>query len=79
MNSSFEILCPLVNRLGLSGDVLFYPELSDEDLDVKHLIGKFQICESQERKFMLNTVDCMAEQFLARHDKTETEKSEWNQ
>ena len=66
MNPSFDILRPIVRRLGISGDLLFYPELSDEDTDVKHLIGKF----------MLNTVDCMTEQFLAGHDKSETEKSE---
>lgn len=76
MNPSFDILRPIVRRLGISGDLLFYPELSDEDTDVKHLIGKFQICEPQERKLMLNTVDCMTEQFLAGHDKSETEKSE---
>lgn len=76
MNPSFDILRSIVRRLGISGDLLFYPELSDEDTDVKHLIGKFQICEPQERKFMLNTVDCMTEQFLAGHDKSETEKSE---
>lgn len=76
MNPSFEILYPIVNRLGISANILFNPELSDEDTDVKHLIGKFQVCEPQERKFMLNTVDCMTEQFLAGHDKSETEKSE---
>lgn len=76
MNPSFEILCPIVRRLGISGDVLFHPELSDEDLDVKHLIGKFQVCHPKERKFMLNTVNCMAEQFLAQHSESDAEKSE---
>lgn len=76
MNPSFEILYPIVNRLGISGDVLFNPELSDEDLDVKRLIGKFQICHPQERKFILNTVDCMAEQFLSQHSESDAEKSE---
>lgn len=76
MNPSFEILCPIVRRLGISGDVLFHPELSDEDLDVKHLIGKFQVCHPKERKFMLNTVDCMAEQFLSQHSESDTKDSE---
>lgn len=76
MNPSFDILRPIVRRLGISGDILFYPELSDEELDIKQLIGKFQSCRPQERKFMLNTVDCMAEQFLAGHDTPKTEKPE---
>ena len=76
MNPSFDILRPIVRRLGISGDVLFYPELSNEDMDVKHLIRKIQVCNPQEQKFMLNTVDCMADQFLAGHDTSETEKSE---
>lgn len=76
MNPSFEILCPIVRRLGISGDVLFHPELSDEDLDVKQLIGKFQACSSKDRKFMLNTVDCMVEQLLARQSGSETKDSE---
>lgn len=76
MNPSFEILCPIVRRLGISGDVLFHPELSDEDLDVKHLIGKFQVCHPKVRKFMLNTVDCMAEQFLSQHSESDTKDSE---
>lgn len=76
MNPSFDILRPIVRRLGISGDTLFYPELSDEELDIKHLIGKFQSCRPQERKFMLNTVDCMSEQFLAGHDMSKAEKPE---
>jgi len=76
MNPSFDILRPIVRRLGISGDALFYPELSDEELDIKHLIGKFQSCRPQEQKFMLNTVDCMSEQFLAGHDMSKTEKPE---
>lgn len=76
MNPSFEILYPIVNRLGISANILFNPEISDEDMDVEHLIGKFQICHPRERKFMLNTVDCMAEQFLAQHSESDAEKSE---
>ena len=76
MNPSFEILYPIVNRLGISANILFNPEISDEDMDIEHLIGKFQICHPQERKFMLNTVDFMTEQFLAQHSESDAEKSE---
>lgn len=76
MNPSFEILYPIVNRLGISANILFNPEISDEDMDVEHLIGKFQVCSSEDRKFMLNTVDCMVEQLLARQSGSETKDSE---
>ncbi len=79
MNPSFDILWPIVRRLGISGDALFYPELSDEELDIKHLIGKFQICHPQERKFMLNTVNCMTDQFLALHSESDVEQPNRNQ
>ena len=52
MNPSFEILYPIVNRLGISANILFNPEISDEDMDVEHLIGKFQICHPQERNIL---------------------------
>ena len=63
MNPSFEILYPIVNRLGISANI-------------QHLIGKFQVCRSEDRKFMLNTVDCMVEQLLARQSGSETKDSE---
>ena len=34
MNPSFEILYPIVNRLGISANILFNPEISDEDMDI---------------------------------------------
>ena len=76
MNPSFEILYPIVNRLGISANILFNPDSTEDEEEIQRLIGKFQICHPQERKFMLNTVDFMTEQFLAQHSESDAEKSE---
>lgn len=76
MNPSFEILYPIVNRLGISANILFNPDSTEDEEEIQHLIGKFQVCRSEDRKFMLNTVDCMTEQFLAQHSESDAEKSE---
>ncbi len=76
MNPSFEILYPIVNRLGISANILFNPDSTEDEEEIQHLIGKFQVCRSEDRKFMLNTVDCMVEQLLAQHSESDAEKSE---
>ena len=76
MNPSFEILYPIVNRLGISANILFNPDSTEDEEEIQHLIGKFQVCRSEDRKFMLNTVDCMVEQLLARQSGSETKDSE---
>ena len=76
MNPSFEILYPIVNRLGISANILFNPDSTEDEEEIQHLIGKFQVCNSEDRKFMLNTVDCMVEQLLARQSGSETKDTE---
>ena len=76
MNPSFEILYPIVNRLGISANILFNPDSTEDEEEIQHLIGKFQVCRSEDRKFMLNTVDCMVEQLLARQAGSEMKDSE---
>lgn len=66
MNPSFEILYPIVNRLGISANILFHPDSTEDEEETQHLIGKFQACNVADRKFVMNTVDCMVEQLLAR-------------
>ena len=79
MNHSFEILYPIVNRLGISANILFNPDSTEDEEEIQHLIGKFQVCSSEDRKFMLNTVDCMVEQLLARQSGSETKDPQRNQ
>ena len=57
----------VIYRLGLSADILFYPEMPEIEQQTKQLLGKFAACTAEERAFLLKTVDCMVEQILASH------------
>lgn len=65
-NPSFEILSSIVRRLAMSTDVLFYPDIEKVEEETKHLLCKFAACTEDERKFLLETVDFMVEQFIRR-------------
>ena len=78
MNPSYEILYSLVKRLGISANTLFNPEISDTAEEVQRFIGKFQACDSQSRKVLLNTLDYLAEQLLALQQDIDRQNSEWN-
>src|SRR5699024_7030550 len=65
MNPSYEILYPLIKRLGISANTLFDPEISDTDEKIQRFIGKFQSCSPENRQILLNTLDYLAEQLLA--------------
>ena len=64
MNPSYEILFPLIKRLGISANTLFDPSISAEDADIQQFIGKFQACSLENRQFLLNTLSYLAEQLL---------------
>lgn len=63
INPSFEVLLPIVRRLGMSADILFYPELKKQEAVSKQLQAQIAVCTDEERSFVLKTVDCMVEQF----------------
>lgn len=64
MNPSYEILYPLIKRLGISANSLFNPAISDTDEHIQRFIGKFQSCTPENQKVLLNTLDYLAEQLL---------------
>ena len=73
MNPSYEILYPLIKRLGISANTLFNPEISDTDEEIQRFIGKFQACIPENRKILLNTLDYLAEQLLTlQHNPSES-------
>lgn len=76
MNPSYEILYPLIKRLGISANTLFNPEISDTDQNIQRFIGKFQSCSSENRQILLNTLDYLAEQLLALQRNTKSKDSE---
>ena len=75
VNASIEVLADVIYRLGLSADVLFYPDMSKVEQQTKHLLCKFAACTEEERAFLLKTLDCMAEQMLSRHERAAGDKA----
>ena len=65
-NPSYEVLSDIIHRLGISADVLFFPDIEKQEKEVRHLLNKFAACTEDERQILLNTLDCLAEQFLKR-------------
>ena len=76
MNPSYEILYPLIKRLGISANTLFNPEISDTDEKIQRFIGKFQSCTPKNRQVLLNTLDYLAEQLLALQSHPRSKDSE---
>lgn len=64
MNPSYKTLCILIKRLGISANILFIPDLSDEERAIQHIIGKLQTCPQTEQQFLLNTLDHISNQLL---------------
>ena len=75
VNASIEVRADVIYRLGLSADVLFYPDMSKVEQQTKHLLCKFAACTEDERAFLLKTLDCMAEQMLSRHERAAGDKA----
>ena len=77
INPSYKVLSAIVHRLAMSADILFYPDTSQEKEEIRHLLSKFAACTEEERRFLLNTVVCMVEQFIShRQEDSSKEKSE---
>lgn len=75
VNASIEVLADVIYRLGLSADILFYPDMPQLEQQTKQLLCKFAACTEDERVFLLKTLDCMAEQMLSRHEKAVEDKT----
>ncbi|MDY3017015.1 MAG: helix-turn-helix transcriptional regulator [Blautia sp.] len=69
MNPSYDILFTIVNRLGLSANDLFNLTPSQPDKEVQQFIGKFNSCNSHNKKILINTLNFLAEQLLANQEK----------
>jgi transcriptional regulator with XRE-family HTH domain len=76
VNPSFEVLSDVIHRLGISADTLFFPDITEQEKETKHLLNKLAACSENEQQIILKTLDCMAEQFLRRRYGTPEKKSE---
>ena len=65
VNPSFEILFPIVNRLGLTTSDLFSVEPDEHKKAVNRFLGKFRACNRSNQLILLNTLGFLAEQLLA--------------
>ncbi len=65
-NPFYEVLSSVVHRLAMSTDILFYQDMAQVEEETKHLLCKFAACTEDERRFLLETLDCMVEQFIRR-------------
>lgn len=66
INPSYRVLSAIISyRLAMSADALFYPDIDRLEGEKNHLLSKFAACTEEERRFLLNTVDCMVEQFIS--------------
>ena len=74
-NPSYEVLSDIIHRLGISADTLFFPDITKQEEEIRHLLSKFAACTEDERQIFLKTLDCMAEQFLMRHYEPSKEKT----
>lgn len=65
VNPSYDILFPIVNRLGLTTSNLFSTEPDEHEEEVSRFLGKFRACSRSNQIVLLNTLDFLAEQLLA--------------
>lgn len=75
-NPSYETLSRLIERLGISANVLFQvsPPIVEEEL--QRFMGKFQSCSRDNQQILLNTLDFLTEQLLDLQQKSESHSSE---
>lgn len=76
MNPSYEILFPIVNRLGLTASDLFNVEPNEREEEIQRFLGKFKSCNRANQIILLHTLDFLAEQLLALQDESDTKGSE---
>lgn len=69
VNPSYECLDALVNTLGISANLLFHPDMSDQDAELERFIGKYLTCTKSERQLLLRTAEFMADQLIEQHAK----------
>lgn len=72
INPSYEVLATLKKRLGFSGETLFHPELEQDD-EINQFIGKYLACSERDRKILIRTLNCLANELLCKADTSEVD------
>ena len=71
VNPYYEILFPIVNRLGLTTSDLFNVEPDQQEEEINRFLGKFRACNRSNQLLLLETLDFLAEKLLVRQNKEE--------
>ena len=61
MNPSYEVLFPIIRRLGISADILFYPEASESDERLKRMNAQYNQASPKEKIVISDTVDFLSQ------------------
>ena len=72
INPSYEVLATFKTRLGFSGETLFHPELEQDD-EINQFIGKYLACSERDRKILIKTLNCLANELLCKTDTSEVD------
>ena len=75
-NPSYETLSRLIERLGISANVLFQVSNPIAEEELQRFMGKFQSCNRDNQKILLNTLDFLKEQLLDLQQESELNSSE---
>lgn len=60
MNPSYEILYALIHALGVSPNILFHSGISENERVKQEILGYIEICNSEDRQLILQTVQCLS-------------------
>lgn len=66
MNPSYEILKLLIKRLGISADLLFFPDFSEQATELFEFMQKYDACSEDDRQILLKTLYCLSDELLRR-------------
>ena len=56
---SFDILYKLIRELGISSDLIFYPERSDQDSEIEDLIRRLYSCDERSLEVIKATATAL--------------------
>ena len=71
-NATYDTLSRLIECLGVSADTLFPTKTPLENEKLQNLIRKVQLCNEQNQKILLNTINFLADQLLAEQAKNDS-------
>ena len=70
-NPTYDTLARLIARLGISPNTLFPAKIELGHEELQYFIWKFQSCNLQDQKMLLNVLNFLAEQLLERERESE--------